>query len=230
MKLTTTDLDYIDERLETHGLKYQEIYNEIRDHVILAIETARSAGDERAIESVYNDMMAVQFPGYYPFERISITYEKAYRARIKKTVWANVRYYLSPLNVIAIALVSLIAGYKLPETQTTDIVILVVFLIASVFPIIYARIKSAEIKTDNGRESIMREQIRNRALLVFFNFFVVKIVFLMCREGWHATLLGASNHNPAVDLFLIAFAVIYGLSIARLCRQEIKGPILNIHE
>ena len=69
MILTTVDLEYIDTRLDEHELKYQEVYDEIKDHVLLAMETARAGGDERDIEFLYNDMMATQFPGYYAFEK-----------------------------------------------------------------------------------------------------------------------------------------------------------------
>jgi len=227
MNLPVTDIEYIDSRLDEHELKYQEVYDEIRDHVLMAMETARAGGDERDIECIYNDMMATQFPGYYAFERIAIACEKAYRDKIKKTVWANVRYYLSPLNVIVIAL-ALIAGYNLPETQTTYIAMLVVLLIVSAMPVIYARIKSARIKTDNGKESIVRTYITNRATL-FLNYYLAMVGINLFTHTWNTKSFDAGNHNPRVNLFVVAFAVIYGLSIGRLCRQEIKSPILNIN-
>jgi hypothetical protein len=44
-------------------------------------------------------------------------------------------------------------------------------------------------------------------------------------HDWHFTLLKSTGQNPTVNLFVLAFAVVYGLSIARLCRQEIKPTL-----
>jgi len=53
MKLTIFDLDYINDRLK-NDIKsiYQEPYDEIKDHIITAIEVARENGDQRNIASV----------------------------------------------------------------------------------------------------------------------------------------------------------------------------------
>ena len=140
-------------------------------------------------------------------------------------VWANVRHYLSPLNVLVMA-VAMAGGYYLPETKTTYIVMLIVLLIVTVLPIIYTRVKSAAIKTDSGKQSIVREYVSKRAALLFCNYYLVMVGVDFFTHDWHFTLLKSTGQNPTVNLFVLAFAVVYGLSIARLCRQEIKPTLI----
>jgi len=228
MKLSLTDIAYIDTRLDEHGLKYQEIYDEIRDHVLVAMSAARESGDKREIESVYKDMVEAQFPGYYPFERIAVAYEKAYRKKVKKMVWVNVQYYLKPLNAVIIAL-AIAAGYYLPENTITYALLLAVFLIAAISPFIYARIKTAKIKIDDGKQSIVKVHITSLSTFWLYlylgitgvNFFLHNGVLQTAKMGYRP---------PTANLFMIAFAIVYGLSVARLCRQEIKCAAINSNE
>jgi len=38
--------------MEVYPINYQEVYDEILDHIVTAIETARKNGDQRAVEAV----------------------------------------------------------------------------------------------------------------------------------------------------------------------------------
>jgi len=225
VRLLPTDIAYIDTRLDEHGLKYQEVYDEIRDHLLLAMETSRANGDERDIELVYNDMMAAQFPGYYPFERIAIDYEKAYRAKIKKMVWKNAGHYLKPLNAIILGL-AIVAGYYLPENKTTYAILIAVLLIIAAMPVVYAHTKLANIKTDEGKQSIVKVHIMSSASFFIFLYLGITGVNFFLNDGWSHTAKTGSR-PPGANLFMIAFALIYTLSVMRLCRQEIKGLALN---
>ena len=161
-------------------------------------------------------------------KKIAIAYETAYRAKIKKMVWANVRYYLNPLNIVVIIL-ALIVGYNLPENMTTYIFMLVLLLAASVIPVVYVKIKSAKIRTDNGKLSIVKEHI-NRAAFFYISYYIVTVGLNLFNRNWDIKSFATGSSNPTVNLVIVAFAVIYGLSVARLCRQEIKIPALNINE
>jgi hypothetical protein len=49
MKLTPEELQWINKRMDWYTIKYQEIYDEILDYIITAIEAKRAIGDNRPI-------------------------------------------------------------------------------------------------------------------------------------------------------------------------------------
>jgi predicted Zn-ribbon and HTH transcriptional regulator len=81
MKLTPTEIAWINNELDTHQIMYQEIYDEIKDHIITAIETVRANGDERNVALVFSEVMSAQFPGYRPFEEIAEQYQRNIKSK-----------------------------------------------------------------------------------------------------------------------------------------------------
>ena len=223
MTLSITDIAYINTRLDECELKYQEVYDEIKDHVILAMESARLSGDERDIAHVYDDMIAAQFPGYYAFEKIAGTYEKAYRTKIKKMVWANFRLSLNPLN-IAVILLSLILGYPLNETKSYNDVLIALLLVVSVLPMGYVHYKTRVIKTDAGKRSIVKDYVRKQAQVLILNYNMVNAIVYYSNKGY-LPFIPLSACYPTVQILVILLSVLYGSSVIKLCNQEIKMPI-----
>jgi uncharacterized membrane protein YqjE len=221
MKLTITDLKYINQCLDDNEFKYQEIYDEIKDHVLLAMETARENGDERDIEFVYNDMVNTQFPGYYAFEKIAIGYEKAYNIKITKTLWANMNYYLSWQAVITIG-VLLIISFYMPQNKTTSLVFMIALIIIAIVPQFYTLKKTNSIKLSKGKRSLVKQHVRywGAVLLVFSNLLLNSIGFL--GKEYRINYLNPLHFYPAVYVLLISFFLIYSLSSMRLCRQELR--------
>lgn len=55
MKLDYWEMDYIHTRMKNYDIKFQEIYNELFDHIVTAIEEKREAGDTATIERMYTE-------------------------------------------------------------------------------------------------------------------------------------------------------------------------------
>ena len=64
MTLTGTELEWINKRMDWYDIKYQEIYDEIADHIITAIEKERQEGDNRTIDIVFQNVTDRDFGGY----------------------------------------------------------------------------------------------------------------------------------------------------------------------
>ena len=221
MKLNDTDTNYINHRMDTYDIKYQEIYDEIKDHVISAIETVRASGDGRNIVTVFDEMMEKQFPGYYAFEKIAIAYEKAYHTKIMKTLWANMKQYLSWQVIVTICLLLAISFY-LPQNKSTSLVFMVTLLIIAIIPQFYTLGKTNSIKPPKGKRSMVKQHVRywGAILLIFTNLLLNSIGFL--GKEYHINYLNPLYFYPAVYVLLISSFIIYGLSSMRLCRQELK--------
>ena len=95
MKLTTEELAWIKERLKWYDIKFQEIYNEIADHIITGIEVARAEGDERDIANVFQTVVDTHFGGYQGIDAVVATHKKAFQDRMKKTMRVNFRYFIN---------------------------------------------------------------------------------------------------------------------------------------
>jgi hypothetical protein len=220
MALTATELEWIDKRMDWYDIKYQEIYDEISDHIITAIEDARQDGDHHAIDIVFQRVADSHFGGYLGIDEIVKTTEKAYRGKIEKTIRANYGYYTNRQK--AILLFVLIAiGFCLPYTKTTAIVMTIGLLLIAIVPVIYAYAQSRAIKTNKGKKSMVKSHIIGRAflLVIFFNGIVNTANFIARGLNW--TFM-RPIFPPVVYMVFYFLFIIYGLSIVRLCKQEFK--------
>ncbi len=82
MTFSYQEIDLIGLLLDTYQIKYQEIYDEIFDHMISAVEDIRGCGDQRSIGVLFIEVVQTQFPGNQPFQLIERQYEKAYKKKI----------------------------------------------------------------------------------------------------------------------------------------------------
>jgi hypothetical protein len=204
MPLTPTDLNYIIHRMEMYDIKYQEVYDEIKDHVISAVEDMRAKGDRRNIVELFDDMMNTQFPGYWAFAEISKEYEKAYRKKIRKTIWANIRAYINFKSVLAMILSVALAVY-LPRNKITMLIFFIALLLVALTPGFYAWLKTKAMHLDDGKQSL----VKNHLMGFVANEYDIKF-------------LKPINYHPVICMLLLCFFVIYSLSSMRLCRQELK--------
>lgn len=117
MKLTTEELAWVDNKLSGYGIKYREIYNEIKDHLLSAVETARAGGDIRNIDIIFEEIVRRQFPGYWPFDDIVKQYQQAYRRKISRAMWANFNHYLN-WQTLPVVFLLIVSGFYLPVTKT----------------------------------------------------------------------------------------------------------------
>jgi hypothetical protein len=221
MTLSTIDLNYINERIDAYAIKYQEVYDEIKDHVLSAVEAARANGDQRNIASVFDDLMEAHFPGLWPFEKISKQYEKAFRTKIRKAFWSNIRYYLNWQTIPAFALL-IIAGFYLPHNKSLNTVFVIVLLVIAFSTQIYSLIISWRLKASQKKISLVKNHvlIRSMFLMIITNLLVNGVGFA-ARE-LNISFLDPKYYHPVIYMMLLCFFIIYGLSSMRLCRQSFK--------
>jgi hypothetical protein len=226
MILTPIDLNYIIHRMEMYDIKYQEVYDEIKDHVISAVEDMRTNGDQRNIVDLFDDMLNTQFPGYWAFEKISKEYEKAYRQKIKKVIWANMVHYLNR-QTIPLIILSIIVGFYLPHDKRVSVVFMVLMIITAMAPYFYVLRRAEKINPDAGKKSLVKNEIVRRAFLLFaITSFLLNVVGWIGRD-YNITYLNPRYFHPVFYVVLLSFFIVYGLSAMRLSRQELK---LELHQ
>ena len=221
MKLSVTDLTYINHRMETYDIKYREIYDEITDHVISAIETMRAKGDNRNIATLFDEMMEKQFPGYYAFKKIASHYQKAYDVKIRKMLAANFRYYLNVPALITILLLCVI-GFYLPQNKPMAVSFMIAMVLVALTPQFYVYLKTNKINSTKGKRSIVKQHVRYwSTILIIVNNLILNCIGFLGKE-YKINFLNPIYFHPTFYILLLSAFTIYALSSMRLCRQELR--------
>lgn len=222
MILTTEEIAYVGERLNGHDIKYQEVYDELKDHLLTAIEQLRAGGDTRPVEQLLPEVIKLQFPGWWPFEDIVKEYQQAYRRKIRKALWANVRYYFNwqtaPLMLMLVG-----AGFYLPNTKVVSATLMIALLLMAVVLQVNVYRAGRNIHTDKGKQSLVKTYVTNRAnFLVLIINVVFNLIATLAREWKPAAFLGPMHYPPVIFMALFTWFVVYGLGCIKLSRQEFK--------
>jgi len=228
MKLSYWELDYVHTRMKSHDIKFQEIYNELFDHIVTAIEAKKESGDTATMEMLYNDVVNTQFGGYNGIEEVAKSHEKGYKAKVNKLIWANYKYYINIWSFLFTSLAIIICS-QLPGTKFVKGIMLSLLVLAIVYPLVYVFIKLKGIKPGKGKQSLIYSHILRQAylpiLVLNMVIYLPKIPFIFINDTDFNVL---KILNPSMLALVIALMAIYDLSCMRLCRQELK-QFVNIN-
>jgi hypothetical protein len=229
MKLTYWEMDYIHNRMKTYDIKFQEIYNELFDHIVTAIEERRAAGDSGSLEQMYADIVKIQFGGYSGIEKIAKSHEAGYRAKVRKMILANFRYYINLRSLVFIIALMCI-GFSLPHTNLIIGIFFIAIFAAAAYSSLYAYIKLRAIKPKGGKLSLVYSHTIAQANfpLIFLNS-LLWVPQLPNIFSDHYKFKLTNVYYPVVLALMLAFMIIYSLSCIRLCRQELK-QVVNIED
>jgi len=229
MNLTYWEQDWVHDRMKEYDIKYQEIYNELFDHITTVIEEQREAGDTNTVQVLYEQVVEKQFGGYWGIVKVAASYEKSYKSKVKKMIWSNYRYYINYQSLLFIMILMGIS-FALPATKLTFAVLFGMILIGAAYSSAYAYITLRVIKPSKGKTSLVYSHIISQANfpLMFVNMVWVlprcPSIFFNDKYNFDSVYI----HYPAILILLLALLLIYDLSCMRLCRQELKG-FVNIN-
>ena len=224
MILSAEEVQWVTNRMKVYDIKYQEIYNELFDHVITAIEAKRAAGDSREILSVFQDVVDTHFGGYQGIEEVAVGQEKAYSTRIRKTFRTILGSYF---NWKLLVFTGIVLGLtvNLPDFKLMHNVLLVLIFLFAVSPMVYTYIIiSRKVKVAKGRKSLLKGQLIAQAYLplLFLNgaLYLPTIFFLNDNTSTGIKLFGQLP-LPVLMLVMI-FYMLLNLSAINLCNQILK--------
>lgn len=221
MKLPAEDYRWINEQLKGYKIRYQEIHDELFDHIVSDIEQHRAEGNPASLESLFQHII-FQFGGKDGIESIAKSQEFAYRKRISVLFW---KIYGSYLDWKAIAFIILSCGIclYLPPVPLISQTLMVALYIISVIPIIYAFGKMKAVKVTKGKQSMVTRYIVANSMLPT----CIMSLFLNLPNAID-DILEKSNHvrpfinsHPVIPAFLLTWFIIYMASYFKLSRQEL---------
>ena len=219
MILTTTELDWINDQMKICKIKYQEIYNEILDHIITAVEERRKAGDNRVIQLLFQQVIDEHFNGYTGVESLAVEQARIYFVKVKKLRIQSFKQYLS-WPVLAFIAIAVGLSLKIPNNKLIADVLKIVCAILAISPCFYAMGSlSGKIKTIKGKKSILESQAIAQPvlLMLFHNCFVnMPQYFIPGDKGSHWSLF---NHLPTPALILVVIIFAWAnLATIRFCK------------
>ena len=227
MPLTTDELNWVSQHMDIYKIPYQEVHDEVLDHILSAIEQAREAGNDLAIERLFQNVVDEHFNGYIGIDEIVQVQEKAYRKKINRIFWRNYRSILD-WKAITFILIAMVIAHFLPiKTMATKLLLVVIF-IAEFVPIIYAYVKTRIIKVSKGKKSLLRRHLLANGYIPFaiLNLYLNIpncIDDINDNRDLHFWILA----HPEVAALVMALTIIYSISSVYLCRQELQAYKLS---
>jgi len=228
MKLDYWEMDHIHKRMAMYDIKFQEIYNELFDHIVSSIEEKRAAGDTDSLDNMYNDVVKLQFGGYLGIEKIAKSHEDGYKRRVKKMIWANFKYFIN-LRSLVLIIALMCIGFSLPHTNLITGIFFIAIFAAAAYSSLYVYIKLRAIKPKGGKLSLIYSHTITQANfpLIFLNS-LLWLPQLPNIFSDHYKFKLINVYYPVVLALMLAFMIIYNLSCIRLCRQELK-QVVNVN-
>ena len=229
MILSTDELQWVTNRMRVYDIKYQEIYNELFDHVITAIEVKRAAGDSREILNVFQDVIDKHFGGYAGIEELAAGQEKAYSTRIRKTFRTIFGSYFN-WKLLAFTVITLGLTFKLPNVKLVHNILLVLILLFAVSPMVYTYITiTKKVKVAKGKRSLLKGQLVTQAYLplIFLNgALYLPTIFFVNDDTSTGVKLFEQLPLPVLMLVMI-FYMLLNLSAINLCNQILKKETIQ---
>jgi hypothetical protein len=224
MILSAEELDWVTKRMKVYDIKYQEIYNELFDHILTAIEAMRLADDDRDITIVFQEVVDSHFGGYLGIEDVAAKQEKTYTTHIRKSFskifWGYFNWKLGVFTAIALGLT-----LKLPDVKPMHNTLLVAICFFAISPMVYTYITvSRKLEISKGRRSLLKGQLVTQAYLpaMFLNgALYLPAIFFVNDESSAGFKLYKQLPLPVLMLVMILFMVL-NLSVVSLCRQVIN--------
>ena len=231
MILSPTELQWVTERMKIYDIKYQEIYYEILDHILTAVETKRDNGDIRDISVVFQDVVDADFGGYAGIENLALEQGKSYRKYVGSTFLKIFRGNLSDWRVWAFILVVFALAYKLPDTKVMHVVFFVVILLLAFTPLLYAfTLISRSVKTAvKGKRSLLKRHVMSITYLpgmLLNGIIYIPTFFTGVADGDNGFKLMQHWPLPALMVALVFFALL-NLSAINLCKQVLKKDAIG---
>jgi len=160
MKLSPEELRWIDERLKTYKIIYSEIYHEILDHIISAIEQKRAAGDNSDIEILFRQVVEGHFGGYQGIENLVDKRRAIYIKSIKKLWRQSLQRYLN-WPMLGFAIVALLLSLEVPDVKSIKLSLVVGCILLAFSPIVYASfsLQGRVLKTIKGTQPFLRRHL-----------------------------------------------------------------------
>jgi multisubunit Na+/H+ antiporter MnhG subunit len=165
MILTTAEIEWVKERMRVYDIKYQEIYDEVLDHVLTAIEESREAGNTKAIDQLFQNTVDQHFNGYLGIENLAESEARIYQKNIRDAFYQQLKQSFN-WKTLGITLLMLTVAFKMPDNKPVHLFFMLIMAVFALAPITYAYAKlTGKVKTIKGKRSLLVTFVRGQMVL-----------------------------------------------------------------
>ena len=240
MKLTTEQLDLIDTKIIEGGIKYQDLYEELLDHYILAIEDRIGRGNvfEDALEEVHSGFEKYRYPVsfryYYDFGRFRtmqqpdyglVKLQSEYKERLNKEISKKHRqmmknYFRWPtiMTTLLVGVLTFQFAYLVPRTFFVWVMAACTF--APLLMLIPQTIKQIWDYASGKQKFVNSLKFNAISSRLGQLFALVSVTLNLPRAFFDYNLF---KDGPLfIVAFLLCFYIAYALSFYQLYREQFK--------
>jgi hypothetical protein len=227
MILSTEEIDWVKERMNVYIIKYQEIYDEVLDHILTAIEERRSAGDDSSIEALFQNVVDDHFSGYAGIEALADDEEKLYHKKISKLFYNRFKQQFN-WKTLLIAVALLLIAYQLPNVRLINKLFIGAIFLMAVTPIIIVFMSLfGKIETIKGKKSLVRKYLLTQTIvpIMLFNMVIYSPVLIGIFTGEDDDFKPIKNLPPIIMMAILVFFMIVNSSYIQSSRQLIAQKL-----
>lgn len=243
MKLATKQLDLISKEIITGGIKYQDLYEELLDHYITAIEDRMSQGKsfEEAFGEVHADFVNYKRPAHiwdhynvwkdynggaseYGLRKLQAEYEESLSGEINKRHWQIIKGYFRWPTIVTTLLVGLITfqfAYLMPRQYFIWIIFTCAF--APVFLLLPQSILDSRLYFLKRRKFINSLKINTITGRMFLSISLFSLFINITNISNYFFEYNLLKQNfVTITTILTCFYLAYSLSFYQLYRERFK--------
>ena len=223
MRLTEDETGWINIWLKTCKIKFREVYEEVYDHIVSAIELKRSEGDERGLDVLFMEVVDADFGGIENIRWITTVRAKALKDALWMRMWDIIK---ENRNVsILISTVILLITCFLPKNRTVNEALAEGCFILAFTPLGY-------VTWRKGIKNVLFDRslkVRTMAILAYYS--VIMFNLLFCLIFGSIRVFGDFNWKPARDCSPLVYSVllvcllIFNINFIQLFNREFKTKI-----
>jgi len=224
MILTAEETHWVKDRLNWYDIPFQEIYDEIADHILTGIEELRKEGNLQDIKIVYQQVVDEHFGGFMGIEKLAKEQEKAYKKKIGRLILQNFKAMFT-WQTVGFLTTMFIVGFYLPPVKIVAAILFGGLAILSFYLWFYAHWLTRNNRIQKGKRSLSDVFISRQGYLpiVVLNS-IINLPnlynFLFNGEDYQYKLVAV---HPAAMTTVFAFTLIYCLACIRSCKHEFKS-------
>ncbi|EHQ25881.1 hypothetical protein [Mucilaginibacter paludis] len=216
MRLTTEEYAFARKRLLDFKIVYQEVYNELLDHVFSDMENRRTQGDARPAELMIEDVIHVM-GGTEGIKNMALEHARLFRVKLNQRIGKVYRKHLI-LKTIAAMTVCFILSTYLPDSTATTITVFALLALLLLSSSLYIGYRMRVIQTDHKKYSLLRTTIFWQA---FIPMTLLNVAVIAARFS-HVKPTVILSH-PAIPIMLFYFTALYLYSCYRVMNEEMQA-------
>jgi len=224
MKLTEDEIGWINAWLKTCKIKFREVYEEVYDHIVSAIEQKRSQGDERGVDVLFMEVVDADFCGVENIRWITTDRAKALKAALWTRMWDVIRENRN-ISIVFSGIILLITCF-LPTTRVINEILGLSCFLLAMLPLGYVTYRTG-IKNVLFDRSL---KVRTMAMLSYYSIIMFNLLFCvvfglirsLSDNNWKAM-----NCNPLVYSVLLVCLLTFNICFIQLFNREFKTRIVQ---